>query len=288
MAKAAAKTGAGPTALIAIEQYFPEEQRVIKDNLAYYFLPLNGRLFLRSMRLAFLRNWIIRQIEKDAPGIWGGMVCRKRYIDEKLIESSNRIKAVVNLGAGFDTRPYRLTELTNLPVWELDQLENIKTKKSRLRKIFGKIPPHVKLLAIDFDRENLSSELKSNGYSAEIETFFILEAVTQYLPEKGIGTIFDFLSEASGGSRLAFTYVLKDFLDGQALYGWEKGYKKYVLSKLWTFGMNTEELPDFLRKYGWKLIEDSDYKELAEKYINPTGRIIASMPIERIVYAEKL
>jgi O-methyltransferase involved in polyketide biosynthesis len=30
-------------------------------------------------------------------------MCRKRYIDEKLIESVGQIDAVVNLGAGFDT-----------------------------------------------------------------------------------------------------------------------------------------------------------------------------------------
>lgn len=35
MARAAAKTGAGPTALIAIEQFFPENERILKDPVAY-------------------------------------------------------------------------------------------------------------------------------------------------------------------------------------------------------------------------------------------------------------
>jgi hypothetical protein len=36
VAKAAAKTGISPTVLIAIEQYFPEKQRIVEDDLAYH------------------------------------------------------------------------------------------------------------------------------------------------------------------------------------------------------------------------------------------------------------
>jgi hypothetical protein len=37
----------------------------------------------------------------------------------------------VNLGAGFDTHPYRLPALSNLPVWEVDQCVNIEAKAKR-------------------------------------------------------------------------------------------------------------------------------------------------------------
>ncbi|EGW35937.1 hypothetical protein DOT_6175 [Desulfosporosinus sp. OT] len=50
MAKKAAKTGAGPTALIAVEQYFPKKERIVEDELAYHILP-TGRAFLWLMRL---------------------------------------------------------------------------------------------------------------------------------------------------------------------------------------------------------------------------------------------
>jgi len=217
------------------------------------------------------------------------MLCRKRYINEKLIGSSNQIEAVVNLGAGFDTLTYRLSALSDIPSWEVDQLENIKAKKIRLCKIFGAIPSHIKLVSIDLDREDPGTILESYGYSSDKRTFFILEAVTQYLTEKGIKTTFDFLAKAAGGSLLAFTYVRKDFLDGQVMYGWEKFYKKYVIKdKIWLFGMCPDSWPDFLKEYGWQVIEDVGYDELAEKYIKPSGRLLASTPIERVIYAEKL
>jgi methyltransferase (TIGR00027 family) len=286
MAKAAAQTGVAPTAVVAIEQYFPKKERIIEDDLAYKILPVR-RAIVWLMRSDLIRALTVRAIEKNTPGIWGLMLCRKRYIDEKLIESIKQINAVVNLGTGFDTRAYRLPVLSNTPVWELDQPDNIKSKLNRLYKVFGTIPSHVKLVAIDFDREDLSTVLEAHGYSTNKRTFFIWEGVTQYLTEKGIRTTFDFLAKAERGSRLAFTYVRKDFLDGR-MDGWEKGYKKFVTNKIWIFGMEPQAWSDFLNEYGWRVIEDIGYDELAEKYVKPTGRILESTPIERMVYAEKM
>ena len=148
------------------------------------------------MRPDLARDWMVRVTEKSAPGIWGGLLCRKRYIDEKLIESAGQIGAVVNLGAGFDTRAYRLPALADMPVWEVDQPQNIEPKRVRLRKLFGEVPPHVTLVPIDFDSDELGAVLASHGYAADKRTFFIWEAVTQYLTENGIRATFDFLAKA--------------------------------------------------------------------------------------------
>lgn len=289
MAQAAAKTGVGPTMTVAIEQHFPEDQRIIDDDLAYRILPFGMRAFVWLMRPDLARDWMVRVSEKSAPGIWGGLLCRKRYIDEKLIESAAQIDAVVNLGAGFDTRAYRLPALADMPVWEVDQPENIEPKRVRLRKLFGQVPPHVTLLPIDFDSEELGAVLASHGYSADKRTFFIWEAVTQYLTENGIRATFDFLAKAARGSCLAFTYVRKDFLDGQAMYDQERLRKKYVVrEKTWLFGVDPEGVADFLGAYGWRMVEHLGYEELAERYVKPTGRELATTPIERMVRAEKL
>jgi methyltransferase (TIGR00027 family) len=288
MTHAAAKTGINPIALIAIEQYYPQKQRIIEDGLAYRMLPAGSRIFVKLMQLNWVRNWMIRQSEKSLPGIWGGMLCRKRYVDDKLIESIGHIDAVINLGAGFDTRAYRLPALAGIPIWEVDQLEIINSKRPRLLKTFRKIPSNINLVPIDFDNEDLGSVLASHGYPEGKRTFFIWEAVTQYLTEAGIRSTFNFLAKAPTGSRLIFTYVRKDFLDGQNIYGSEKFYKDFVLKKIFIFGMEPELSAALIREYGWKLIENIGYDELAPKYIQPTGRLLTSTPIERIVFAEKL
>jgi methyltransferase (TIGR00027 family) len=288
MTRAAAKTGINPIALIAIEQYYPQRQRIVEDGLAYRMLPAGSRIFVKLMKPNWVRNWIISLSEKSLPGIWGGMLCRKRYVDDKLTESVDHVDAVINLGAGFDTRAYRLPALSGLPIWEVDQHEIIDSKRPKLLKAFGAIPSNINLVPIDFDHEDLGLVLSSHGYPDGKRTFFIWEAVTQYLTEDGIRSTFNFLAQAPVGSRLIFIYVRKDFLDGQNIYGSEKFYKDFVLKKIFIFGMEPELLPAFIREYGWKLIEDIGYDELTPKYIKPTGRSLTSTPIERIVFAEKL
>ena len=45
---------------------------------------------------------------------------------------------------------------------------------------------------------------------------------------------------------------------------------------------------NLLKGYRWRIIEDVGYDELADKYIVPTGRGLASTPVGRMVYAEKV
>ncbi len=290
MTQKAAETGSGPTATVAIEQHFPKRARIIHDDLAYRILPFGMRAYVWLTRLSWFRDWNVRTSEKMTPGVWAIFPCRKRYIDDRVAEAAGGQTAmVVNLGAGFDTLAYRLPALAEVPVWEVDQPENIDAKRSRLRKVFGEVPAHVTLVPIDFDREELGGVLASHGYAADTRTFFIWEAVTQYLTEAGIRTTFDFLSKALAGSRLVFTYVRKDFMDGEVFYGLEYMYKKMVLKdKSWLFGIDPEDVADFIGVYGWRVLEHLGYEELAERYVKPTGRKLESTAIERVVYAEKL
>jgi hypothetical protein len=54
------------------------------------------------------------------------------------------------------------------------------------------------------------------------------------------------------------------------------------------FGLDPEQWPQFLKGYGWNIIEDIGGDDLAEKYVKPTNRKFASTPIERIIFAEKI
>jgi len=274
--------------LVAIEQYFPAGERIITDDLACRILPFAFRAEVRL--IGRFRDWVIRKSEEKVPGLWGGIMARKRYIDDKVTEGADgQVEAVVNLGAGFDTRAYRLQALAEVPVWEVDQPENVDAKRSRLETLFQEVPTHVTLVPIDFDNENLATVLASHGYTPDRKTFFIWEGVTQYLTETGVRATFEFLANAPASSRLAFTYTPRGFIDGKVFYGQEYLYKKMLLKdKLWLFGFDPEKVDDFLGEYGWRVTEHLSYEELAERYVKPTGRKLLSMAIERMVYAEKM
>ncbi len=288
---AAAQTGSGPTFLVAMEQYEPPAQRIIDDNLAAKVLPAGERFFLKLLRIPLLRKWMINLSEKQIEGASSAFLCRKRYIDETIVAAARNgsVAAIVNLGAAFDTRVYRLPALATTPAWEVDQPVNIEAKRKGLHNTLGAIPPHVTLVPINFITQDLGAVLNEHGYAGDKKTFFVWEAVSQYLTETAVRQTFSFLAQAPSGSQLTFTYVLKEFIDSENLYGQEKFYERMLVKdKIWHFGFDPAKVADFLGDYGWRLIEDLSYEELNNRYAKPIGRNLPSMKIERMVWAEKL
>ncbi len=286
----AAQTGSAPTFLVAMEQYEPPAQRIIDDDLATKVLPGGVRFFLKLLRIPLLRNWMINLFEKQIEGASSAFLCRKRYIDDTIIATAENgsVAAIVNLGAGFDTRVYRLPKLATIPAWEVDQLVNIEAKRKGVQNALGNIPAQVTLVPINFMTQDLGVVLNDHGYNGDKKTFFIWEAVSQYLTETAVRQTFHFLAQSPAGSQLTFTYVLKDFIEGKNLYGEEKFYERMVTkNNIWHFGFDPAEVGDFLQEYGWRLIEDLSYEELNNRYAKSIGRNLPSMKIERMVYAEK-
>jgi len=287
MTRQAAETGPGAMVLVAIEQGFPGSKRILTDPLARPILPLKSRI---SVGLSLpVRNWLIAKVEGKMPGLWGGIMARKRYIDDVVAGAAGgSVEAVVNLGAGFDTRAFRMPDLQSVPVWEVDQPGNIESKRRRLRRIFGGVPDHATLVPVDFDHQEVADVLADHGYPASTTTLFILEGVTQYLTAAGLSETFQFLSTAPAGSRLVFTYVPKDFIDGEVLYGHDYLYDQMrVKNTIWHTGFDRDAIADFLDGFGWRVREHLGYDDLGERYVIPTGRDLGWMAIERIVDAEK-
>jgi len=289
--KGAAKTGNQPTLVVAIEQNFPQEERIINDTLAPKLYSGADRFWIQLTKISVFRNLIVGLTEKLLPGGWSCFLVRKRYIDEHLLEAvgNREVEAVVNLGAGFDTRLYRFEALRNIPCWEVDQPINIAAKESVLKSALKTVPENVTLTGINFVEQEIGELLKQSGYQAGAKTFFVWEAVSQYLNDAAVKKVFDFFAKAPAGSQLVFTYIPRDFIDGTNLYNQEKFYKRVVLKdKIWQFGFDPTTLGELLGRIGWKLVKDLGYTELSDRYVKPTGRNLGVLQIERVVYAEKV
>ena len=287
----AAKTGNQPTLIVAIEQNFPQEERIINDTLAPKLYSGADRFWIQLTKISVFRNWIVGITEKFLPGGWSCFLVRKRYIDEHLLEAvgNREVEAVVNLGAGFDTRLYRFEALRNIPCWEVDQPINIAAKESVLKSALKTVPENVTLTGINFVEQEIGELLKQSGYQPGVKTFFVWEAVSQYLNDAAVKKVFDFFAKAPAGSQLVFTYIPRDFIDGTNLYNQEKFYKRVVLKdKIWQFGFDPTTLGELLGRIGWKLVKDLGYAELGDRYVKPTGRNLGVLQIERVVYAEKV
>lgn len=286
--RAAAQTAAGPMVLAAIEQQQPPAQRLVHDELAPQFIPVAARWFVRATRWAPLRRLVITMLDRQGPGLWANLTCRKHFIDDKLDEALADVQAVVILGSGLDTRPYRLAHRSEIPVYEVDLPVNIDRKAAIVHRALGGVPSTVHLVPVDFERDDLAAALAAQGYRGADKTFFIWEGVTQYLTEDAVRATFEFLRNAAASSRLVFTYVRRDFIDGQNLYGSPTLYRRFRQRRqVWLFGMQTEEIDEFLVQYGWRVIEQAGPDYLESHYIRPTGRNLGASALEWSVYAEK-
>jgi len=273
----------------AIEQYEPPARRLVSDDLALSFLPAGQRAIVRAMRWPLLRRLTISAGERAVPGSWALIACRKRYIDDKLDGALGDIDAVVVLGAGMDTRAYRLARRSDIPVFEVDLPINIERKRAAVRRAIGAVPASVHLVPLDFERDDLMGTLAAHGYRADARTFFIWEGVTQYLTEEAVRATLDALRDVPSGSRLVFTYVRRDFIDGVNMYDAAILYKRFrQRQQVWRFGLHPDEVTAFIAEYGWQLVEQAGPDYFLRNYIVATGRSLGASELEWSAYAEKV
>jgi methyltransferase (TIGR00027 family) len=285
----AAKTGRGPIFQVAFEQLVEKKQRIVQDPVAYRLLPTFLRSFVVLCRISPLRMAFLNLVDRKVPGVHGGILCRKRYIEDKLLAAlKDGLRTVVILGAGFDTLAYRRPELASAQVFELDFPGIIQAKQMELQRTFDRIPPQVSLIAVDFNTQDLRTVLQQTGCPLEAASFFIWEGVTQYIPETAVRRVFEFLQKAPTGSQLVFTYVRKDFIEGKNKYGLEVMYQRAVARQnLWQFGLDPQEIAPFLASYSWEEVEQAGAEEYQARYLGPLNRQLKVMEIERVVHAQK-
>lgn len=281
------QTAIGPMVIVAADQH--ENPPLVRDPWARQMLPPSGRFAASLARFAPARRVFCAMTDRRIRGGWANFLCRKRYVDDQLVDAmADGIDAVVILGAGYDTRAYRMPELAGVPVCEVDLPGNIARKAAAVRRCLGRVPANVRLLAVDFESDNLAECLSREGFGAPKRIVYIWEGVTPYLTESATRATMGHLAHAAPGSRLVFTFIRKEFLEGREMFGAQGVYREAVVKRrLWHFGLAPEEVAGFLSEYGWNEVEQVGPEEYAARYLRPARRDALVSEIERAVYAQR-
>jgi methyltransferase (TIGR00027 family) len=186
------------------------------DWLAEHVIGPDERALVSEQRVvqAFDQDYATASANLEAIGAARAMLVRTRFIDEKLAQAiRGGARQVVVLGAGFDTRAYRLTELLrDVRVFEVDRPATQERKRRRIQElipsVIGALPPNLTYAPFDFRQEKPGDALLRAGYDASVKTFFVWEGVTMYLPEDVTRDTFTWIaSHAAPGSAVVFDYV---------------------------------------------------------------------------------
>ena len=251
------RTSEGNTAVRAREMRRPPAERICHDPYAEHFLGPFHRALRKYPLLGLAYGWLGQY---RYPGLRGGILARARYIDERLATALDEgVEQLVILGAGNDTRAYRLgAKVGELKVFEVDHPSTQQAKTVKLRTLFGKIPPHVAYVPVDFCRDDLGRRLGAAGYHPGKKTLFIWEGVIYYLDAAAVDTLLNFVTGNSGsGSSIIFDYFPPSVIDGSSEHKEARNLRKRVsrYGEPFTFGIDDGEIERFLHDRGFHELE---------------------------------
>jgi methyltransferase (TIGR00027 family) len=272
----------------ALEASRPQGARLFDDPLARVFLTWPLSLVETCARLPGLQTLVTRFIDHGWPGARTSLVARTRLIDDAIAGSlDGRIEQFVILGAGFDSRPYRLRELQRMAVFEVDQPATQAAKRLALEGALGGLPKHVRFVASDFTRQDLESQLCAAGYREGTLTFFLWEGVTNYLSEGAVDATLRWCARSAPGSVLLFTYVHRDIITSPEVFHGSAQLFAFLerVQERFTFGIDPAELEELLSLRGLRLESDVGCAEYRARYFGDVAREMRGHEFYRVALA---
>jgi methyltransferase (TIGR00027 family) len=116
------------------------------------------------------------------------------------------VPQLVIVGAGLDDRAWRMPELADVEVFEVDHPASQRDKRNRV----GDLQPlakSVRFMPVDFARDRLDTAVASAGHRPEVATTWVWEGVVPYLSRAEVAATVQAVSgRSAAGSRLVVNY----------------------------------------------------------------------------------
>lgn len=140
---------------------------------------------------------------------------RQTLYDEVVSRYLPKRPQLVILGAGFDTRAFRLPDTWGGHAFEVDTPSTIAVKREALAKA-GIIRNDVSLVAADFEQEKWYTKLLEAGFDPQCPALFLCEGVLPYLEQAAVFDTFRTIAATAPQSIIAFDYFTSEVLTSNA------------------------------------------------------------------------
>ncbi|MBI5459481.1 class I SAM-dependent methyltransferase [Methanobacterium sp.] len=244
-----------------------EDERICYDPYAIHFI--NPEIVEFGIKHPEEAKARIEAMENQLPGLSSSIIARVRYFDDIVKESiGDGLQQLVILGAGYDTRSYRIEGLDEkVKVFEVDHPNTQNFKKEKIIEIFRSLPDHVTYVPIDFETQQLGQMLFENGYNESLKTLFIMEGLIMYIPPEAVDETLNFIVNKSGkDSQIIFDYYPESVVDGTTALAVGQNIRNFLIQmgEPLQFGIKEGTIGKFLSSYGFSKINDvtsTDYKK---------------------------
>jgi methyltransferase (TIGR00027 family) len=257
-----------------VESLFPEGQRICYDPYAIYFVDPKTLEF--AARNPEKVKEMKEHYESLFPGLGNSIRARVRYFDDfAKSEVDQGIEQLVILGAGYDTRAYRIKGLERIRVFEVDHPATQAIKQEKIKSIFGQVPKNVAYVPVDLLENHLEKMLLENGYDKSKKSLFIMEGLVMYIPAKAVDDLLSFIVRRSAkGSKIIFDYYPQSLVDGTSNLQAATNVRKYVeeQGEPLLFGIKEGEAVAFLSERGFSQIADVSSKDYHKAYFHGANK----------------
>jgi methyltransferase (TIGR00027 family) len=253
----------------ALETTETRREPLFRDPFAQHLLTGSRQRAFRFANVPGMRSALERYADWRAPGARTSAIGRTRFIDDIVRDEVARgVRQLVILGAGYDSRAHRLEPLAKLPVFEVDRADTQAEKRARIAVLPG-ARKDVRYVAVDFQKQDLATQLADAGWRADHTSLFLWEGVTNYLDAKAVATVLDMVGLTEKGSAIVFTYIHRGVIDRSVRF---EGADKLVgsvekLGEPWRFGLVPDDLPAYLAGFGLVLEQDHGADEYRARYL---------------------
>jgi methyltransferase (TIGR00027 family) len=250
----------------AIESSRPAGERLFADPLAAAFLDGRLRIAAHAAGLPVIGRFVPWFIDRRWPGPRPSGVVRTRVIDDAVRRAlAEGCSQLVLLGAGYDTRAYRLHEAADVETFEVDHPVTQAAKRAALERVPATTSPRVHRVAVDFEHDSLADALAAAGLHPSERTCVVWEGVFSYLTPDAIDATLRWVVETCpAGSRLILTYVdeaaLRSADDGSA---WIAAVNH--AGEPFITGLDPSAAADFFAVRGLHLVADRSTREWAQR-----------------------
>ncbi|MER5766070.1 SAM-dependent methyltransferase, partial [Streptomyces sp. NPDC002082] len=162
---------------------------------------------------------------------------RTSYYDAALQRHLAGVDQLAILGAGFDTRSFRLSPEDRVRCYEIDLPRTQAHKLAMLEKA-GLSTRLATYVSADFETEDWMDKLVASGFDPGRRTLFLWEAVTMYLDRESVSATLRRIADSAPGSVVAFDYFASKTIASRSLYmRYARAAAKFVGEPL-TFGID--------------------------------------------------
>lgn len=262
------KTAERVAILRAGESMKPEGERICFDPYAIHFIS-PGILEWATHNPEEVRA-MQERTDRLVPGLDNSVIARVRYFDDLISRSIDEgLEQLVILGAGYDSRPYRIDGLKKIKTFEVDHPATQAMKIEKIKKIFGLLPDHVVYVPADLATDDLGQKLLENGYDRSLKTIFIMEGLLMYLTPETVDEILSFIVENSEKeSAILFDYYPQSVVDGSCELEVGKNIHNQLmqLGEPLKFGIDDDMIEEFLSSRGFSQVHNVTSGDLKRTY----------------------